>query len=147
MPDSTTPAAAADSAAAPEQRLEQLVANGHARALYRLPASDTTAATDPACNGPGRFAVHYVLGKTIVVTMKEGVVDQMEVTGQVAGEHLEPPPCRAAPPAAEPSGAAPGGASGAPMAPLPGAPPPSPPPGQRERPSNPRELQPAPDPR
>jgi hypothetical protein len=110
-------ASVADSAEADEPRLEQLDVIGNARALYRLPPADTAEAADSTCAGPGRFAVHYVLGHTITITMRDGGVAGMEVTGQVAGEHLEPPACRAAAPAADTT------------APAPGAPPPQPPPG------------------
>jgi lipopolysaccharide export system protein LptA len=107
VPDS---ASVADSTAAAKPTLVRLEAIGNARALYRLPAADTTASADSTCAKPGRFAVHYVIGNTIVIAMKDGVADAMEVTGQVAGEHLEPPPCRASPapvPAAPPPGGTP----------------------------------------
>ena len=115
-----------DSADANEPRLEQLDVIGNARALYRLPPADTTEAPDSTCAGPGRFAVHYVLGHTITISMRDGGVAGMEVTGQVAGEHLEPPACRAAAPAADTTAPASAPGAGTPPPPPGGAPPPLP---------------------
>lgn len=64
-------------------RLDRLVARGNARSLYRVAASDSTAAPD------GARAIHYVLGRTIVVTMTDGEVERMDVEGP-RGIHLEP---------------------------------------------------------
>jgi lipopolysaccharide export system protein LptA len=138
-------AVAADSAAAKRPRLELLEARGNARALYRLAPADTTGAADPTCAQPGRFAVHYVLGNSITISMgADGVVKGMEVVGQVAGEHLEPPACRAASPSAPatpPAGAAPGSGAPSPQPPLPSGTPP--PPGPAGQPANDRRsLQP-----
>jgi lipopolysaccharide export system protein LptA len=99
-PDSAVardPEVGPDSAAAQRPRLESLVARVNARALYRMPAADTTNAADPACAGPGRFAVHYVVGDSITITMRNDEVNEMTVIGQVHGQHWEPPACAAAP--------------------------------------------------
>jgi lipopolysaccharide export system protein LptA len=90
-------AAMPDSAAAGKPRLEMLFARVNARALVRMPAADTTNASDPACDVPGRFAVHYVIGDSITIRLAEGTVEDMEVIGQVEGHHWEPPACASAP--------------------------------------------------
>jgi hypothetical protein len=69
-------------------RLERLVAQGGARSLYRMPASDSTLAEER--DRKDRLAVHYVLGDEITIIMEEGEVDRMEVVGQTRGIHLEP---------------------------------------------------------
>jgi hypothetical protein len=74
-----------------------LFARVNARALVRMPAADTTNASDPACDVPGRFAVHYVIGDSITIRLAEGTVEDMEVIGQVEGHHWEPPACASAP--------------------------------------------------
>ena len=78
---SATPADSTSS----QYRIEQIVARGEARSLYRLPPSDTTAL--PGKDPP---AIHYVLGDEITIVMVEGAVDRMEVVGQTRGVHLEP---------------------------------------------------------
>jgi hypothetical protein len=118
-----------ESANAPAPRLEMLIARINARALYRLPPADTTAARDPACAGPGRFAVHYVVGDSITITMKDSEVDEMNVVGQVGGQHLEPPPCVPAQPADSAASTAPPGGAGQPQPAPAGGPPPPPPSG------------------
>lgn len=75
-------------------RLDRLVARGNARSLYRVAAADSAAAPDAP------KAIHYVLGRTIVVTMTDGEVDRMDVEGP-RGIHLEPRP-GGAPPAIAP---------------------------------------------
>lgn len=68
-------------------RLETLTAVGQARSLYRMTASDTTAAevdTPPA--------LHLVEGRQIKVHMRGREVVKMEVEGQTVGYHLEPSP-------------------------------------------------------
>jgi lipopolysaccharide export system protein LptA len=81
--------AAADPGAesADEYRLERLTATGSARSLYRLPAEDSTR----ACGDLP--AIHYVTGERIVIEMKEGEIDRMDVTGQTDGVHAEPAAC------------------------------------------------------
>ncbi len=66
--------------------LEELLARGSARSLYRLQPSDSTQAQ------PGRLALHYVVGDSIRISMVDGAVDRMEVRGQTQGIHLEPLP-------------------------------------------------------
>lgn len=72
---------------APSDRftLESLVASGNAKSLYRMSPSDTTGLVEP-----GRLALHYVVGAGITITMVDGEVDRMEVSGQTQGFHLEP---------------------------------------------------------
>lgn len=65
--------------------LESLVASGNAKSLYRMAPSDTTGLVEP-----GRLALHYVVGAGITITMLDGEVDRMEVSGQTQGFHLEP---------------------------------------------------------
>jgi len=83
-----------------EYQLQQLVAVGGARSMYRMAASDSTMAEEP-----GRFAVHYVVGDRITIRLNEnGEAETMEVEGQTRGIHLEPihqaetPPDTVAPP-------------------------------------------------
>jgi lipopolysaccharide export system protein LptA len=75
-----------------EREVDQIVARGGARSLYRLPASDSTAraGTDPP-------AVHYVVGGEIRIVLEAGEVEAMHVVGQTSGVHLEP--LRRVPPA------------------------------------------------
>ncbi|HSW30058.1 MAG TPA: hypothetical protein VLH75_11295 [Longimicrobiales bacterium] len=68
-----------------EYRLEELVARGSARSLYRMAPSDS--ASRPGVDAP---AVHYVTGKAIRIVMAEGEVERMEVDGPTRGWHLEP---------------------------------------------------------
>lgn len=80
----------ADSAAPPASDdrgyvLDELVASGSARSLYRLLPSDSTAR--PGVDPP---AVHYVTGSRITIAMLGGEVDRMEVEGPTRGYHLEP---------------------------------------------------------
>ena len=65
--------------------LDQLVARGAAKSLYRMDPSDTTGTV-----AAGRRALHYVVGDGITITMVDGEVDRMEVTGKTQGFHLEP---------------------------------------------------------
>ena len=64
--------------------LEQLVATGGARSLYRLEPTDTTQA------GRTGLAIHYVVGSAITIRMTGGEIDRMEVSGDTRGWHLEP---------------------------------------------------------
>jgi hypothetical protein len=69
-----------------EYVLQQLVARGGARSMYRMAPSDSAAAEDP-----GHFAVHYVVGDEITILLNpEGEAEKMEVLGQTRGIHLEP---------------------------------------------------------
>jgi hypothetical protein len=68
-----------------DYELDRLVALGNARSLYRLVPSDSTSR--PGIDAP---AVHYVTGSGITITMLDGEVDHMEVTGPTQGWHLEP---------------------------------------------------------
>ena len=74
----------ADSAAT-DTDVEEIIARGRARSLYRLPPNDSTyrAGTDPP-------AVHYVMGQEIRIRLQDGGVEGMQVTGQTRGVHLEP---------------------------------------------------------
>lgn len=97
-------------------RLEELMATGSARSLYRLvrpdsAAADTAAGTDaaPAPEGASqgsesvdtasvdtasaagpRLAIHYVTGRKITITLERGEVQEMQVDGQTRGLYLEP---------------------------------------------------------
>jgi hypothetical protein len=84
--DTLTGGEAGDSTAGAYQ-LEELVASGSARSLYRMPASDSAAAD---FQGAPRPAVHYVSGDTIVLSLAEGSIQAMEVVDQVMGWHFEP---------------------------------------------------------
>ena len=54
--------------------------------MYRMAPSDSTVAKEP-----GRLAIHYVVGSEITIRLnEEGEAEQMEVTGQTRGIHLEP---------------------------------------------------------
>jgi lipopolysaccharide export system protein LptA len=88
-PDSSA-AAAADTASG-EYRLEELVARGSARSLYRMLPSDSASRA-----GVDAPAVHYVIGDAIRIVMAEGEVERMEVEGRTRGWHLEPDRRRAA---------------------------------------------------
>ena len=99
MADSVFTDMEVDPDSAKHPRLELLIARVNARALYRLPPADTASGGNPACTGPGRFAVHYVVGDSITITMQDDEVDEMNVVGQVVGQHLEPPACAPASPA------------------------------------------------
>ena len=83
-----------------DYELERLVARVNARSLYRLEASDTTAAavtdtmaaavTDTTmAEEEKRLAVHYVTGSTIIIHLKDGEIDRMEVE-DAKGIHMEP---------------------------------------------------------
>ncbi len=73
-----------------EYRLEELVARGSAKSLYRLLPSDSTSRS-----GVDAPAVHYVTGKVIRIVMADGEVERMEVDGPTRGWHLEPDTRRA----------------------------------------------------
>lgn len=68
-----------------EADVEEIIARGRARSLYRLPANDSTyrAGTHPP-------AVHYVVGREIRIRLESGGVAGMQVAGQTRGFHLEP---------------------------------------------------------
>ncbi len=74
--------ARADTAA---YRLDRLEARVGARSLYRIPPSDSARAA-----GQTRLALHYVTGDAIVIDLKGGNVESMQVTGPAKGLHLEP---------------------------------------------------------
>jgi lipopolysaccharide export system protein LptA len=143
-PDTTAlaPTLPADSAAAEKDfRLERLRARVNARAFYRMPVNDSSRASapdsiaatpvdstrvaQPAGDGDC-VAFHYVTGHEITILLDEGSVTSMEIEGDVAGTHFEPP-CAS-------GGAPPGGAAQPAPGSLPGAPPP-PPPSEAARPS------------
>jgi lipopolysaccharide export system protein LptA len=70
-----------------EGEIETVSARGGARALYRLEPTDSSsrAGVDPP-------ALHYVLGRSITITMGDGGggVSDIHVEGQTRGVHLEP---------------------------------------------------------
>lgn len=68
-----------------EADVEEIIARGRARSLYRLPPNDSSyqAGTHPP-------AVHYVVGQEIRIRLVDGGVEGMQVTGQTRGVHLEP---------------------------------------------------------
>tara|TARA_Y100001970_G_scaffold125512_1_gene155290 strand:- start:4053 stop:5600 length:1548 start_codon:yes stop_codon:yes gene_type:complete len=70
---------------APELELEDIIAIGSARSLYRLPPNDSLAV--PGVDPP---AVHYVVGNEIRIEMVGQQVKSMQVSGQTEGVHLEP---------------------------------------------------------
>lgn len=72
--------------------VEAITAVGGARSLYRLPPNDSTAV--PGTDAP---ALHYVIGDSIRITMLDGAVLGMRITGQTQGMHFEPL-ARSAPP-------------------------------------------------
>lgn len=72
-----------------EYRLRELVARSAASSLYRLPASDTVAALPPGGGRP-RVAIHYAVGDTITIEMREGEVERMVVVGRTAGWYADP---------------------------------------------------------
>jgi lipopolysaccharide export system protein LptA len=151
-PDSAeqAPEAAADTAnGESEFRLEQLRAYSNARAFYRMPVGDSARSAEPdslaaavsadsaavaapspdsaAAHAPASkdcIAFHHVTGNAITIFMQEGTVTSMQVVGQVAGQHWDPPCATrtAPPPAITPPTGAP--ASAPPPA---GSPPPPPP--------------------
>ncbi len=86
-----TPTAEGQGTGEDEYVLEELVAAGSARSLYRLLPTDSTsrAGVDPP-------AVHYVTGTRITIALREGQVERMEVEGATRGYHLEPVQRRAA---------------------------------------------------
>lgn len=87
-----------------EYVLESLVARSGARALYRLPPSDTAAAA-VGDGGPGRPAIHLVAGRAITIRMEGGEAQTMTVEGQTFGSHFEPVALTALQRAARDSGA------------------------------------------
>ena len=70
-----------------DRRLEvdDIIAIGRARSLYRLAPSDSLAR--PGVDPP---AVHYVVGSEIRIQMENQQVQGMQVAGQTQGVHLEP---------------------------------------------------------
>ena len=65
--------------------VEAITAVVRARTLYRLPPNDSTAV--PGTDAP---ALHYVMGDSIRITMLDGAVLGMRITGQTQGMHFEP---------------------------------------------------------
>lgn len=65
--------------------VEDIVAVGRAKSLYRLAPNDSLAR--PGVDPP---AVHYVVGTRIRIEMQGRQVHGMQVTGQTQGVHLEP---------------------------------------------------------
>ena len=68
-----------------ELEVDDIIAIGSARSLYRLPPNDSLA--QPGIDPP---AVHYVVGSEIRIEMRDRQVESMEVIGQTAGVHLDP---------------------------------------------------------
>lgn len=68
-------------------RVKELVAVGHAKSFYHLPAADTTQR---------RPAINYVTGREIVVAFQDQKVARVTVIDQAAGVYLEPRPASAA---------------------------------------------------
>lgn len=68
-----------------ELEVDDIIAIGSARSLYRLPPNDSLA--QPGIDPP---AVHYVVGSEIRIEMRDRQVESMEVIGQTEGVHLEP---------------------------------------------------------
>ena len=81
------PAPSAPGDAREDRRLEvdDIIAIGRARSLYRLAPSDSLAR--PGLDPP---AVHYVVGSEIRIQMENRQVQGMQVAGQTQGVHLEP---------------------------------------------------------
>jgi len=65
--------------------VDDIIAIGRARSLYRLASSDSLAR--PGIDPP---AVHYVVGSEIRIQMENRQVQGMQVAGQTQGVHLEP---------------------------------------------------------
>lgn len=78
--------------ASEENDVEEIIARGRARSLYRLPPNDSTSR--PGEDPP---AVHYVVGDEIRIRMDRGEVRSMRVAGQTQGVHVEPLRRRPAP--------------------------------------------------
>jgi len=68
-----------------ENEVEEIIARGRARSLYRLPPNDSTSR--PGEDPP---AVHYVVGHEIRIRIDRGEVRSMRVAGQTQGVHVEP---------------------------------------------------------
>jgi len=67
-------------------QLQRLLAQGSARSMYRMAASDSIVAEEP-----GQFAIHYVVGDEITILLNpQGEAEKMEVVGETRGIHLEP---------------------------------------------------------
>lgn len=81
------PAPSAPGDAGEDRRLEvdDIIAIGRARSLYRLAPSDSLAR--PGVDPP---AVHYVVGSEIRIQMENRQIQGMQVAGQTQGVHLEP---------------------------------------------------------
>ena len=75
----------ASGAGTPGLEVEDIIAIGNARSLYRLPPNDSLAV--PGVDPP---AVHYVVGNEIRIEMSGQQVESMQVRGQTEGVHLEP---------------------------------------------------------
>jgi lipopolysaccharide export system protein LptA len=70
-------------------KLREIVALGHARSYHQLAASDTTLRIP---------AINYVVGREIVVSMKEQKVSKVTVIEKASGVYVEPKAAPAAPP-------------------------------------------------
>lgn len=82
--------ASADSTKA--TRLRELVAIGHARSFSHLPPADSTIRAP---------AINYVVGRRIVIAMREQRVSTVTVIDRASGVYLEPKPVALRPPGAE----------------------------------------------
>lgn len=110
--DTTTRAAAADSArrTEPKTELDRMLAMGEARSLYRLRNREQERGTSTAPPG-----INYVIGDTIDLRFADGEVDVARVLGLDRGVYLDPvPPGQPATPPATPAPAATVGARPAP---------------------------------
>ncbi len=84
-PPERVPSATGEARERGRLEVEDIVAIGRARSLYRLAPSDSLA--QPGIDPP---AVHYVVGSEIRIEMHGREIGGMQVTGQTQGVHMEP---------------------------------------------------------
>jgi lipopolysaccharide export system protein LptA len=84
-PDDAEPEAP-EAEAAPQYRIDEIVASGNARSWYRAPPDGD----GPAPGDRRLWAISYVLADDIVIHMVEGEVEWIEAIGSVRGMQLEP---------------------------------------------------------
>ena len=92
-PVAAAPSAGGQASEARDYALEELVAIGNGRSIYRYPPESTTPDGTPLPRPDrSRWTINYVVASRITLTLVDGRVDGAEAEGSVVGGYLDPIP-------------------------------------------------------